>query len=64
MQFKSLSSTFSPSLVSDEFEFSPAATWPVELTAEEVLSVAGGLGPAGTWAESSCSEVEGPAGTW
>lgn len=38
-------------------------TIPVVLNSDQLSDVAGGLGPAGTWASTS-SKTDGPAGTW
>jgi hypothetical protein len=42
---------------------SRAKSAPVELNAEQLEQVGGGLGPNGTWSELTGS-TEGPNGTW
>ena len=65
MQIKFFSSFFATArTASNEIDAQPVKTDPIELSGAELPQVAGGLGPAGTWAMSSTSQVQGPAGTW
>lgn len=63
MQFTFITS-FLASLRSMPVEEEGVKTIPVALSNDQLSDVAGGLGPAGTWAASTSTQTEGPAGTW
>ncbi len=61
MQTNSIFSLFARTSAEQPADLSPELAHPVELSANELEEVAGGLSPNGTWASLQASS---PNGTW
>jgi hypothetical protein len=52
------------SSIKNDADTSRVKSAPVELDAAQLKQIGGGLGPNGTWSDSTSGSAAGPNGTW